>query len=280
MRRPAFAPLVQSSVPKVNHPREAAEPRGGERPVAQEIDDGARALERRVLEIDPAACIAERGVTGRLERPSDRLAQHMRERADLGDEGQPPAPDLADGAAAHQHALARFGPVHPPDLDLGVVPAAIEDVGLGDPVGGQHALGVLRIDRQVRARTHLGGRQPAFGLEVGAVEAQRPVVIGEAEGHAVRADDPPAPGERGRPLVEMGLQGRRENLHVRAASKGSPQERQEQEKRGDGEADANAVDEGLTGIGRVAADGARESEKLMHRRRPPSRGAAGRGRPR
>ncbi len=74
--------------------------------------------------------------------------------------------------APHQHALAGVGPVHPPDLDLGVVPAAVEDVGLGDPVRGQHALGVLRIDRQVRARADLGGRQPALRLEIRAVEAR------------------------------------------------------------------------------------------------------------
>jgi hypothetical protein len=105
--------------------------------------------------------------------------------------------------AAHQHALARIGPVHPPDLDLRVVPAAVEDVGLGDPVRGQHALGILRIDRQVRARADLGGRQPALGLEVRAVEAQRPVMVGEAEGDAIGPRDPPAPGERGRAVVEM-----------------------------------------------------------------------------
>ena len=54
--------------------------------------------------------------------------------ADLGDEGQPPAPDLADGPAPHQQALGCRGPVHPPDLDGRIVPAAVEDIGLGDPV--------------------------------------------------------------------------------------------------------------------------------------------------
>ena len=41
----------------------AAQPRGGEGPVAQEVDDGARALEGGVLEIDPTARVAKRGVT-------------------------------------------------------------------------------------------------------------------------------------------------------------------------------------------------------------------------
>jgi hypothetical protein len=113
-RRPAFAPLVHSMVPKVNQPEvEAAEPRGGEGPIAQQIDHGARTLVGRVLEIDAAARIAERGVAGRLEGPPDRLAQHMGERADLSDEGEPPAPDLADGPAPHQHALARCRPSSP-----------------------------------------------------------------------------------------------------------------------------------------------------------------------
>ena len=120
-------------------------------------------LEGGSLQIDPAARVAKRGIAGRLEGPPDCLAQHMGERADLRDEGKPPAPDLADGPAAHQHALARVIPVHPPDLDFRVVPAAVENVGLGDAVGGQHALGVLRIDRQVRSGADLGGRQSALG---------------------------------------------------------------------------------------------------------------------
>jgi hypothetical protein len=172
---------------------EPAKARGGEGPVAQEIDDGAGALERRVLQIDTAARIPQRGVAGRLEGSPDRLAQHMGKRTDLGDEGEPPAPDLANGPAAHQNALAGVRPVHTPDLDLGVVPAAVEDVGLGDPIRGQHALCVLRIDRQVSPRPDLGRRQPALRLEIRAVEGQRPVVIGEAEAQAIRAGNPPAP---------------------------------------------------------------------------------------
>ena len=98
---------------------ECTQPRGGEGSVAQKVDHGARALERRVLQIHTAARVAERGVTGCLEGPPDRLAQHMSERAHLGHKGQPPAPDLANGPAPHQHALARIRPVHPPDLEIG-----------------------------------------------------------------------------------------------------------------------------------------------------------------
>jgi hypothetical protein len=108
------------------------------------------------VEIDAAARVAERGVAGVLERPPDGLVQRMRERAHLGDEGEPPAPDLADDPAPHQHALRDVRPVHAPDLDGGVVPSAVEDVGLGDGVGGQHALGVLRVDREVGAGADFG----------------------------------------------------------------------------------------------------------------------------
>jgi len=145
--------------------------------------------------------LARQHFTRRFRAGDLRVAQHMGERADLRDEGEPPAPDLPDCAASHQHALAGVSPVHPPDLHLGVVPAAIEDVGLGDPVGGQHALSILRVDRQVRARAHLRSRQPAFRLEVGPVEAECPVVVGETETRAIRAKDTPAPGERRRAVV-------------------------------------------------------------------------------
>ena len=111
----------------------------------------------------------------------------MGERADLGDEGEAAAPDLADGAAAHEHALAGVGPVDPPDLHLGAVPAPVEDVGLGDPVRGQRALGVLRIDREVGARADFRGGEAALRLVVGAAEGERPVVVGEARAPSRRS---------------------------------------------------------------------------------------------
>ena len=58
---------------------ETVEAGGGEGPVAQQIDDNARALESGVLQIDAAARVAERGIAGCLEGPSDGLAQHMGE---------------------------------------------------------------------------------------------------------------------------------------------------------------------------------------------------------
>jgi hypothetical protein len=51
----------------------------------------------------------------------------MRERAHLGHEAGPPAPDVPKVSPAHQHALVDGSPVDPPDLYLGIVPAAIED---------------------------------------------------------------------------------------------------------------------------------------------------------
>ena len=105
--RPAFAPLVQSSVPKVNQPEvKPPRPEAVKARSRSKIDDGTRAPEDGVLQIDPAARIPERGIAGRLKGPPDRLAQHMRERAHLGDKCQPPAPDLPDGPAP---ASARAG---------------------------------------------------------------------------------------------------------------------------------------------------------------------------
>ncbi len=73
----------------------------------------------------------------------------MCQTADLGHKGHPPAPDLAHRTPAQEHALAGVGPVHAPELDLRIVPAAVKNVGFHDPVGGQDALRVLRIDAQV-----------------------------------------------------------------------------------------------------------------------------------
>ncbi|GGO38126.1 hypothetical protein GCM10010991_34940 [Gemmobacter aquaticus] len=59
---------------------------------------------------------------------------------------------------------------------------------------------------------------------------------------------------------------------------GLPEEREEEDQRGDGKADAQAVGESLSWIARVAAKGARKAEKVIHRRPLPSRHADGRGR--
>lgn len=67
---------------------------------------------------------------------------------------------LPDIATAHQHTLGGIGPVDPPDLNPGIVPAAIENIGLGDAVGGQDPLGILGIDRQVGMATELRCRKP------------------------------------------------------------------------------------------------------------------------
>ena len=131
----------------------------------------------------------------------------MRERAHLGDEGEPPAPDLADGAAAHQHALARVACQFTRQTSTAALSQRPSRMSVSVMRSErQHALGVLGVDREVGARADLGGGEPALGLEVGAVEAEHPVVVGEAEGHAVGTGDPPAPGERRGALVEMRLQ--------------------------------------------------------------------------
>ena len=59
---------------------------------------------------------------------------------------------------------------------------------------------------------------------------------------------------------------------------GLPEEREDEDQRGDGEADPQAMGECQTGIGRIAAKGARAAEKVIHRPPLPLRRAAGRGR--
>jgi hypothetical protein len=78
---------------------------------------------------------------------------------------------LPDRTPAQQHALAGVGPVHPPQLDRRIVPAPVEDVGFGDPVRGQHAGGILRIDGEVGASADFRGGKPAFRLKRGAIES-------------------------------------------------------------------------------------------------------------
>ena len=104
-------------------------------------------------------------------------------------------PDLADGATAHQNALAGCLPVDAPELDLGIVPAPVQNIGFGDPVGASRAGSILCIDGQIGAGSDLAGGQPAFRFELRAVETEGLVVIGEAERHAIGAGDAPAPGQ-------------------------------------------------------------------------------------
>ncbi len=123
---------------------------------------------------------------------------------------------------AHQHALARMGPVHPPDFDLGIVPAAVEDVGLGDPVGGQHALcarspalrgewvaiigedGLIPVsDWGLSTRD---GRPRAYRLSIPEVSGGRSETRLAAEVlHVVLAPDPAAPWSGTSPLRRASL---------------------------------------------------------------------------
>ena len=54
--------------------------------------------------------------------------------AQTGHETRPPPANIPEVAAPHQHALVGRRPVDTPDLDLGIVPAPVQDVGLGDPI--------------------------------------------------------------------------------------------------------------------------------------------------
>ena len=160
---PALTPLVQLSRPRVDRPAsKLAEPRCGEASIAASVvpprrldapgpRDRLHAARRRAL---------RRGV---LEGAPDGLVQDVGERAPRR-RRRAAAADLADGAAAHQHALADHAPVHPPDLDHGVVPAAVEDVGLGDGLRGQHALGILRVDGEIGAAPDLRRREAGVRL--------------------------------------------------------------------------------------------------------------------
>ncbi|SHF32251.1 hypothetical protein SAMN05444279_12744 [Ruegeria intermedia] len=192
---------------------ETLEPRHRKRPVAQEHGNRAAAFPGRILEVDPAAPVAQHCVAAGLKAPPHRLVEHMGKRAHLGGEGHPPAPDLADGPAPHEHTLAGILPVRPPDLDRRPVPEPRGNVGLCDDARAQHAFRILRIDREIGTRAQFRRREAAFRLEAGSLKAECPVVVGEAEHLAVGAGDAPAPGKRGRALVEMGLQGRREGFH-------------------------------------------------------------------
>jgi hypothetical protein len=163
-RRPAFAPLVHSTSPKVNQPAakpprpEAVKARSRSRSMTTPVPLKAGASRSTPQRASPSAAsqLPETSArpSGRGHAPAT-APRRRRPAARAGSGRWPPA---------QQHALAGVGPVHPPDLDRRIVPAAVEDVGLGDPVRGQHALRVLRIDGQVRARR--GPRRPSARFPV------------------------------------------------------------------------------------------------------------------
>lgn len=117
--------------------------------MAQSIYNRAAAIEGLSLEVHSAARIDQGRIPTDLDlRPTvwRRTSACARTSAN---ESQSPVPGLTDGHAAHKHMLRPAGPVHAQDLRRLIVPAAVEDVGLRDPIRGQNASRVLSIDRQV-----------------------------------------------------------------------------------------------------------------------------------
>ena len=189
------------------------EPGGGELAQARGGEDGAGAAERGIVEIDGAAGIAEVGIAAGLEQPALGLLQIVGEAAHLGGEGGAGAADLAEGAGAHQHALAVSA-----QLTRQISMAASSK----RPAARSSSLrrSDFRAEETSRLSTErpsgvldLAGGEAGGGLEGGAVEDEVAVVVGEAEGGAVVARHAPAPGERGGAGVEVGLEGWGEEFH-------------------------------------------------------------------
>ena len=134
-----------------------------DRPLARR-GDGPDAAPRGIVEVHAAAGIPHGRIAGGLERPPDGLAEDVRERTDLGDEGVPAAPESDRWSRGAGGSLVWVLPVDPEDIDLGVVPAPVEDVRLRDPVGRQRP--PPRPARRRRDRSPTGsprrrGRSPA-----------------------------------------------------------------------------------------------------------------------
>jgi hypothetical protein len=115
---------------------------------------------------------------------------------------------------------AGAGPVHPPDLDRRIVPAPSRiSVSVIRSEDSTPCASCASTERSEPDRTS-EAVSPLSGSNSVPSNDERPVVIGEAEGHAIGAGDAPAPGRVVVPLVEMGLQRRVQGLHVRISTRG------------------------------------------------------------
>jgi hypothetical protein len=144
--------------------RKAAKTRSGEAAIAKDGRNRSAAGIAGRGKIDPAAAVTEFRVTIILVGSPDRLIEKMCHRPHLGQEHLLAAPDLAEIAAPHQDALRDILPIHPPDLDRRVVPAAVENVRLGDPVRAQRAFRILPVDREIGTGADFGGSKTGVGF--------------------------------------------------------------------------------------------------------------------
>ena len=171
-RRPAFG-AAGPGQPAEGEPagREAAEPGGGEAAVAGQRGDRAGRPcrpDRRGRRRSGRRRARRRRRAGRCARRSGSAharasAPRRRRRAGRGGPGR-----WRRGASAR--AGRRALQFTRQTSTCGVVPAAVEDVGLGDGVRGQHALGLLRVDREVGAAADLRGGEAGLGLVGDAAE--------------------------------------------------------------------------------------------------------------
>jgi hypothetical protein len=122
----------------------------------------------------------------------------MRKPAHLRAEMRLPARHLAEIAVAHQHALFRRLPVDTKDLDHGIVVESGGEVVLVQPIGPKRALDVETVHGKADRAGDFRAGEAAGRLEIGAVEVQIAVVVGEAELHPIAARHAPARAKRRR----------------------------------------------------------------------------------
>jgi hypothetical protein len=220
-RRPAFAPLVHSSVPKREPARrEAAEPRGvkarsrsrsmtapvplkagSSRSTPQRASPSAASQVAWNVRptVWPSTCASERISATKASRPRRIWPMAPRRSSTRWPVSAQFTRQTSTSALSQR----------PSRMSVSVIRSEVSTPSAS----------CASTDRSEPARTSEAVK-PALRLEVGAVEGERPVVVGEAEGHAVGAGDPPAPGERRRAGVEMRLQGGGELLHRRISRAG------------------------------------------------------------
>jgi len=104
--------------------------------------------------------------------------------------------------------------------DGGVVEQAGGEIVLVKAGGRQRPDHRQIVDRQIGAGLQLARRKAGGSDKAHSAEAERDIVIGEAEHGAVATRNFPAPTERRGARGEMGLEGRRERFHTRISTNG------------------------------------------------------------
>ncbi len=150
-----------------------------EAPLVSHRSNATRSIVRGIVEVDPAARIAEIGITCVLKNPALWLLQIMRKTAHFSGECRTRPLDLAQTSRTHQNPLRRILPVDAKYFDLGIIIKAGRQVRFSQAIRRKRPHDIQVVDTQANLFLDFARGESRRRLEYRAVERNILVMVGK-----------------------------------------------------------------------------------------------------